>query len=124
MKRIRVEIVGLLPEFFNMCAACQGMDVLQVARLDYARDQLGDYPPEVAEEQQRAVEVVHALVTEFGPAVEPVTVDAYSPQGLWLTLRHRIGRGPALIVAGRHVVRQLSPTAACEAVREELRASA
>ncbi|MDI3297964.1 MAG: hypothetical protein QJR08_02225 [Bacillota bacterium] len=123
MKRIRVEIVGLLPEFFNMCAACQGMDFLRIASLDYPRDQLREYPPEVVEEQQRAVDVVNALVGEFGPAVEPVSVDVYSPQGLWLSLRHRLGRGPALVVAGRRVVRELTPEAACAAVRQEMVAS-
>ncbi|MBX5464762.1 MAG: hypothetical protein IRZ26_04320 [Clostridia bacterium] len=124
MRRIRVTVVGLMPEFFNMCAACQGMDWLRVASLHYPQEQLREYPPEVVEEQERAVEVLNALVSEFGPAVEPVTVDAYSPQGLWLSLRHRLGRGPAVIVGGRRVVRQLTPEAACAAVREELRVSA
>jgi len=42
---------------------------------------------------------------EFGSAIRVEVVGLDSPRGVWLGIRHRIGKGFAVIVDGREVVR-------------------
>jgi len=122
MRPIRLEVIGLLPQIFNMCVSCQVTDFFQVAGVPYQEDELAGYPPDVLATQTRVAEVVSSVVQRFGDAVWPVTVDPYSPRGLWLSLRYHLRTYPAIIIDGREVLHDLSPDLACAAVARRLEA--
>lgn len=62
---------------------------------------MAEYPSDVVEQQRLAEEVAQALWEEFGAGVRVESVLLTSPRGLWLSLRHRLGRDPAAVVDGR-----------------------
>jgi hypothetical protein len=112
---IKVEFVGLLPVLYEFCSKCAIMDPLKVARLDYLSEQWAGYPPEVLQEQARLSELCQRLTQDF-----PVPVGFMSARGLWLSLKHRLGRGPAVVIDGKRVLSgELSYEAIKVAIEEE-----
>lgn len=101
---IRVEMVGLLPTLFNMCANCCTTNTMGACGIDLIADQMRDYPAEVVETNQRAAELYSWLLQEYSGAVIPLAVSTASLRGLWLSLRHRLSPGFSFIVNGRRVV--------------------
>ncbi len=101
---IRVEMVGLLPTLFNMCASCCTTDTMGACGIDLVADQMRDYPPEMVETNQRAAELYSRLLQEYGGVVIPLAVSTTSLRGLWLSLRHRLSSGFSIVVNGRRVV--------------------
>src|SRR5712691_891285 len=101
---IRVEMVGLLPTLFNMCANCCTTDTIGACGIDLVADQMREYPPEVVETNQRAAELYSRLLQEYSGAVIPLAVSTTSLRGLWLSLRHRLSSGFSIVVNGRYVV--------------------
>jgi hypothetical protein len=101
---IRVEMVGLLPTLFNMCANCCTTDTMGACGIDLVADQMRDYPPEVVETNQRAAELYTRLLQEYGGVVVPLAVSTTSLRGLWLSLRHRLSSGLSIVVNGRRVI--------------------
>ena len=100
----RLEMVGLFPELFSVCASrCMTGQLARVgASAD--RDQLGDYPPDVLAMHTAAGELFAALLAEFGGRVAVVATGTASPRGLWLSLRHRLpASGVGLFLDGRRL---------------------
>jgi hypothetical protein len=62
-------------------------------------------PAFVRENAERAHAVAEQLLRDFGPRVRIEVVGLDSPRGVWLGLRHRVGKGFAVIVDGREVFR-------------------
>ncbi len=102
---IKIELVGLLPAFYRACTKCQPMDYLVLGGVDYLSEQVADYPPEVLEEQNRLYGIYRRLTRDFSTAVFPVPVDLLSPRGAWLSLRHRLGNGAAVVINGKRALR-------------------
>lgn len=103
-RQVKVEFVGLLPTFFNMCAPCCTMDYVKRCGIDHEAEQLGEYPPEVIETQGKAAELYARLMRDFGERVLPIAVGLTSPRGLWLSLRHRLSRDLNLVINGHRVL--------------------
>jgi hypothetical protein len=101
---IRVEMVGLLPTLFNMCANCCTTDTMGACDIDLVADQMRDYPPEVVETNQHAAELYSQLLQEYGGMVIPLAVSTTSLRGLWLSLRHRLSPDFSIVVNGRRVI--------------------
>lgn len=99
MRPLRVELVGLWPEFYRICALrCDG---LAAAGIDPARSQRAEYPPEAQGAAARLADVASRLQRDFGGRVLPVSVGYLSPRGAWLAWRHRLRSGGAYaVVAG------------------------
>lgn len=96
--RVKVEFVGLLPTFFNLCAPC--------CTKDYVRaEQLKEYPPQTREIHLRAYQLFVNLLRDFGAQVRLLAVGSMSPKGLWLTIKHRLGNDLSLVVNDRRVVK-------------------
>ncbi len=95
---IKVEMVGLLPTLFSMCASCCTTDTMGACGIDLAGDQMRDYPPEVIETNQRAAELYTRLLKDYKGLVVPLAVSTTSPRGLWLSLRHRLSSGFSIVV--------------------------
>jgi hypothetical protein len=122
---IRVEMVGLLPTLFSMCANCCTTDTIGACGIDLVADQMRDYPPEVVETNQRAAELYTRLLQEYGGAVIPLAVSTTSLRGLWLSLRHRLSPGFSIVVNGRRVVAGNADYDELKcAIEQELRVSA
>jgi hypothetical protein len=101
---IKVEMVGLLPTLFSMCANCCTTDTMGACGIDLAADQMRDYPPEVIETNQRAAELYTRLLSDYRGLVVPLAVSTTSPRGLWLSLRHRLSSGFSMVVNNRRAV--------------------
>jgi hypothetical protein len=114
-----VEIVGLFPTVFSLCAHCCTTDYISACSPGNRAEQLSEYPAEVRANQEAAERLFAALWAEVGERVAVRVVDAASVRGIWLCWRHRLGRGPAALVAGRPV-RTLDPAAVLAQVRAAL----
>jgi len=66
-------------------------------------EQLEEYPEDTKKLYFEMSEMARKLKEEFGPAVSVDAIDAASPQGVWMTVRHRIFRTPCVLVQGRTV---------------------
>src|SRR5207245_3012483 len=62
-------------------------------------------PAFVIENADRAHRIAEDLFRDFGDRVRIEVVGFDSPRGVWLGLRHQIGKGFAVIVDGREVFR-------------------
>ncbi len=69
------------------------------------REELNETPSFVLENAARAHDLAERLLKDFGNSIEIEVVGLDSPKGIWLGVRHRVGRGFALIVDGREVLR-------------------
>jgi len=103
--QVKVEFVGLLPTFFNLCAPCCTKDYVGACGIDYAAEQLKEYPPQTQEIHLRAYQLFVKLLRDFGTQVRPLAVGSMSPRGLLLTIKHRLGNDLNLVVNGRRVVK-------------------
>ncbi len=106
---IKVELVGLLPAFYKACTKCQPIDYLVLGRTSYLSEQAADYPPEILEEQNKLYDLYKRLIQDFSNAVVCVPVDLLSARGLWLSVRHELHGGPAVVIAGKRALPADSP---------------
>jgi hypothetical protein len=99
---LRLELVGLFPELFSVCASrCL---TGQLARVGASTDddQLRDYPLDLLAVHEAAGELFATLLAEFGGRVAVIATGTTSPRGLWLSLRHRLpSSGVAVFLEGR-----------------------
>jgi hypothetical protein len=68
-------------------------------------EELRETPAFLIENAERAHGLAEKLFADFGSRVRIEVVGLDSPRGVWLGLRHRVGRGFATIVDGREVFR-------------------
>ncbi len=102
---MKIEFVGLLPTFFNLCAPCCTKDYVGACGIDYAAEQLEEYPPQTQEIHLRAYQLFVKLLRDFGTRVRPLAVGSMSPRGLWLTVKHRLGNDLNLVVNDRRIIK-------------------
>ncbi len=122
---IRIEMVGLLPTLFSMCANCCTTDTMGICGSDLVADQMCDYPPEVVETNLRAAELYIRLLKDYSGIVIPLAISTTSLRGLWLSLRHRLSPGFSVIVNGHQVVAgKVDYDELKRAIEQELRVSA
>lgn len=120
MRPLRVEIVGLFPEFYRMCPT--GCDWLGRAGVDAVGPQHAEYPEAARAAAERLAEVAARLLRDFGGRTVPVSVGYLSPRGLWLALRYRLRAGGLYAVVGGRCL-DLQAADAYEALREAVAAA-
>src|SRR5918992_2722676 len=102
MQPVNVTVIAYAPTIFRHCQHCevafQGIGLGERIHRDEAKDAL---PPDLIADFQRVSDWVHALLRRHGTGVAVTVVDAASIEGVWKSLRHRVRRYPATIVAGR-----------------------
>lgn len=102
MKPISVQIIAYAPTIFYHCQHCeltfQEMGIGERLRRQEAADAL---PADLAREYQAVSDWVHRLLRRHGAALRIDVLDAASIRGFMTSLRHRLGRYPAVIVDGR-----------------------
>jgi hypothetical protein len=101
MKPVTVQVITYAPTIFYHCQHCevtfQEMGIGERLRREEAAESL---PDDLARDFQALSDWVHALLERYGPRVQVRVVDAVSIEGTIASLRHGIGRYPAVIVDG------------------------
>jgi hypothetical protein len=98
---VRVIILGLFPTLFTtICKAV--CNPAGLAGVRTAGEQLREYPKRVVRGGEKASLIFSRLSGEWG--VEVRMVQALSPMGIWLSLRHRLGQGLWVIINNSKVV--------------------
>jgi len=116
---LRVEIVGLFPEFYRLCP--KGVNYLDACGLEPDDSQVRDYPARVQAMGRRLQETYVRLMREFGDRLFPVSVGLTSLRGLWLVWKHRLSSQEVYVVVGdRAIPTSLGYPVVREAVRSAL----
>jgi len=101
MKPLTVEVITYAPTVFSHCQHCevafQEMGIGERLRREEAAAAL---PDDLARDFQAWSDWIHRLLERHGPRVRVKVVDAASIEGFVRSLRHRVGRYPAVIVDG------------------------
>lgn len=101
MKPLTVEVITYAPTVFSHCQHCevafQEMGIGERLRRVEAAAAL---PDDLAREFQAWSDWIHRLLERYGSRVRIKVVDAASIEGVVESLRHRVGRYPAVIVDG------------------------
>jgi len=102
MKPVSVQIIAYAPTVFYHCQHCEltfrEMGIGERLRRQEAADAL---PSDLAREFQAVSDWVHRLLHRHGMALRIDVLDAASIRGFLTSVRHRIGRYPAVIVDGQ-----------------------
>jgi len=104
----RIQLLGLLPAILKPCgpACAQPFTSRNVEAL--RDEEWHETPSFVLENADRAHRIAEDLFRDFGDRVRIEVVGLDSPRGVWLGLRHQVGKGFAVIVDGREVFRDPS----------------
>jgi hypothetical protein len=101
MKPLTVEVITYAPTVFSHCQHCevafQEMGIGERLRRVEAAAAL---PDDLALEFQAWSDWIHRLLERHGSRVRIKVVDAASIEGVVESLRHRVGRYPAVILDG------------------------
>jgi hypothetical protein len=101
MKPLTVEVITYAPTVFYHCQHCevafQEMGIGERLRREEAAAAL---PEDLARDFQAWSDWIHRLLERHGPRIRVKVVDAASIEGVVESLRHRVGRYPAVIVDG------------------------
>jgi hypothetical protein len=102
MKPVSVQVITYAPTIFHHCQHCeltfQEMGIGERLRRREAADAL---PEDLSREYQVMSDWVHGLLQRHGRRVRVDVLDAASIRGFLTSIRHRVGRYPAVIVDGR-----------------------
>src|SRR5207247_1945215 len=101
----KVQLLGLLPAILKPCGPACAQPFTNVSVEALIDEERRETPDLLRENSERAHELAERLVGEFGSRLRIEVVGLESPRGIWLGLRHRVGRGFAVIVDGRDVFR-------------------
>lgn len=101
MKPLTVEVITYAPTVFSHCQHCevafQEMGIGERLRRAEAAQAL---PDDLARDFQAWSDWIHRLLERYGSRVRVKVVDAASIEGVIESVRHRVGRYPAVIVDG------------------------
>jgi hypothetical protein len=101
MKPVTVDVITYAPTVFTHCQHCEltfkEMGVGERLRRQEAAEAL---PDDLARDYQVLSDWVHGLLDRHGRRIRVKVVDAASIEGFFASLRHRVGRYPAVIVDG------------------------
>jgi hypothetical protein len=102
MKPVSVQVITYAPTVFYHCQHCeltfQEMGIGERLRRREAAEAL---PEDLTREYQAVSDWVHDLLRRHGRRVRIDVLDAASIRGFLASVRHRVGRYPAVIVDGR-----------------------
>ena len=101
----KVQLLGLLPAILKPCGPACARPFTNVCVEALIDEERRETPDLLRENSERAHELAERLVGEFGSRLRIEVVGLESPRGIWLGLRHRVGRGFAVIVDARDVFR-------------------
>jgi hypothetical protein len=98
---VSIKIITYAPTSFRHCQHCelafQDMGIGQQVQREAAASSL---PDDLAREYQDLSDWVHRLLERHPGRLAISVIDAASIEGVWHSLRHRVRRYPAMVVAG------------------------
>ncbi|SRR6266849_785551 len=101
----RIQLLGLLPAVLKPCGPACAQPFTNDNVETLREEEWHETPAFVIENAERAHRIAEDLFRDFGDRVRIEVVGLDSPRGVWLGLRHRVGKGFAVIVDGREVFR-------------------
>jgi len=101
----RIQLLGLLPAILKPCGPACAQPFMNTTVAALKAEELRETPAFMLENANRAHDLAERLLQAFGDRIRIEVVGLDSPRGIWLALRHRIGKGFAVVVDGREVVR-------------------
>lgn len=104
----RVQLVGLLPAILKPCGPACAQPFLNDTVGHLRREELDETPEFMNTNAERAHAIAEDLIRDFGGSIRIEVVGLDTPKGAWLGLRHRFGKGFAIVVDGREVFRDAS----------------
>jgi hypothetical protein len=101
MKPLTVEVITYAPTAFYHCQHCEvAFQEMGIGERLRRADAATALPDDLARDFQAWSDWIHRLLERHGPRVRVRLVDAASIEGFVESLRHRVGRYPAVIVDG------------------------
>lgn len=101
MKPVTVDVITYTPTAFYHCQHCEvtfkEVGFGERMRRKEAAEAL---PDDLAREYQALSDWVHGLLERHGPRLRIRVIDAASVEGFIASVRHRVGRYPAVIIDG------------------------
>ena len=102
MKPVSVQVITYAPTIFYHCQHCElAFREMGIGERLRQREAAEALPEDLAREFQVLSDWVHGLLHRHGGRVRVDVLDAASIRGFLASLRHRVGRYPAVIVDGR-----------------------
>jgi hypothetical protein len=102
MKPVSVQVITYAPTVFYHCQHCElAFREMGIGERLRQREAAEALPEDLAREFQVLSDWVHGLLQRHGRRVRVDVLDAASIRGFLASLRHRVGRYPAVIVDGR-----------------------
>lgn len=99
MKAVSVEVIAHAPTVFTHCQHCElTFGELGIGERLRRQEAAEGLPDDLTRDFQALSDWVHALLERHGPRVRVKVVDAVSVEGFLASVRHRVGRYPAIIV--------------------------
>jgi hypothetical protein len=125
MKPVSVQVITYAPTTFSHCQHCElTFREMGIGERIRGREAAEALPEDLVHEFQAVSDWVHSLLQRHGPRVRVDVLDAASIRGFLTSLRHRIGRYPAVVVDGHDTWIGLEFAAVDEAVDRKVSASA
>ena len=102
MRPVTVEVITYAPTTFYHCQHCElAFGEVGIGERLRRREAAEALPDDLALEFQALSDWIHRLLERHGPRVRVRIVDAASIEGFARSVRHRVGRYPAVILDGR-----------------------
>jgi hypothetical protein len=102
MKPVSVQVITYAPTVFYHCQHCElAFREIGVGERLRRREAAEALPDDLTREFQAVSDWVHGLLQRHRGRVRVDVLDAASIRGFLTSLRHRVGRYPAVIVDGR-----------------------
>ncbi len=102
---IRIQLLGLWPAVLQPCGPSCARPFVNAPVEALSQEEMDETPGFMRENGERAHAFAERLHADFGDRIRIEVVGLDSPRGIWLGARHRVGRGFAVVVGGRTVVR-------------------
>src|SRR5436853_7222350 len=101
----RIQLLGLLPAILKPCGPACAQPFTNESVEALKAEERRETPAFVRENAERAHGLAEQLLKDFGSQIRIEVVGLDSPRGVWLGIRHRVGKGFAVIVDGNEVFR-------------------
>ncbi len=105
---LRVQMLGLLPAILKPCGPACAQPFMNRPVETLENEEMEETPSFVRENGERIHTFAEQLFRDFGNEIRIEVIGLDSPRGAWLAMRHRVGKGFAIVVGGRETLRNPS----------------
>ncbi len=116
---VRIQLLGLWPAVLEPCGPSCARPFVNAPVEALSREEMDETPRFMRENGERAHGFAERLHADFGDRIRIEVVGLDTPRGIWLGARHRVGRGFAVVVGGRTVVRNPEDYSSLQAAVQE-----